>query len=1155
MLPNREKAILSICAIMKNEGPYLIEWLEFHKLVGVERFYLYNNNSTDNTLALVSPYIDKQIVVFHDWPLKRGQQIKAYIHCLEQYKTESEWIAFIDLDEFLFPTEKDNLQEILAEFIDYPAVGVNWLNFGPSGHEKKPEGLQIENYIRRSKASYEGNRHIKSIVRPEKVIAPPLNPHEFSYIDGLLAVTENFQEINGFMSETHSVEKLRINHYTTRSKEESRKKMMRGRPTTKKKRLWSHFETRHKIFDRVEDLTIQRFLPQLKKNIEANLVTFKATQKMEKNTLVKILNIKYLEPLPECLWGCQIIKPVIEEKINTYSIEIAGWILGKNSPVETIILINQGKVIRKVPVNRKSPEARKIYPENLQAKHCGFSTIVGLAGLPLKSEIIVEAILSNKTQVSIATIEFQRLTPLTSNCQPTLQPLALTCLGRSGTTWVMRLLSEHPNIIVSGGYPYEILAAQYWIHLFKVISEPANPLESTPRLHYFANKLNRIGHHPFYDFSNSYESFSWFGVDYTKQVATFCQESIDKYYQNIAKIQGKSSSLTSSKITYFAEKYHANLPHILQSLSELYSNFREIILVRDFRDVVCSMLAFNTKRNKDGFGLKKYKKPQDFVYEFAKNSVMPLLERWREYSAQVHLVRYEDLIQFPVETLSATFEYLGLENSPEIINKILEKVSQDTTQLERHQTSSNPESSIGRWQQELSPELKAVCNHVFAEVLAEFGYSKNSDIKATAIPTTQPKIPQKKTESIRELIVPIETGENTKYLATLGKIDKVLIENQFLQITGWVFFLNSMPVTGFKVSIDNIEIDNIEQTFCLPSLGVKKHHPRIKGAAKARFKLAVPLNKDQIEQYKNCLVILTPKSHGFEGSVLIEVLNPNFKIFPGDDINTSEKILHQVTHTGLKWLGYLIQRVGIKPTDSILDIGCGEGNIYYGLTSYLTHTARYEGINFSEQLIDWAKQEITSRKPNFNFQYQDIYHPIYNTKGTVPMKEFILPYPEASFDVICISNLFYHLSTIDLRHYLYQIQRVLKVGGKCLFACFLINSESQKLIANGKSSQPLVYEIEGSFCLDPELPEKTIGFQESLLIDWIKESGLTVVEKYYGSWCRRKSFTNQDLLIIEKKTELKSKFHNYQTVLEQYKSKLQKIQIEINSSKFQINQS
>ena len=48
---------LSVVAIMKNEGPYLREWIEYHKLVGVEKFYLYNNGSTDDTVEILSPYV------------------------------------------------------------------------------------------------------------------------------------------------------------------------------------------------------------------------------------------------------------------------------------------------------------------------------------------------------------------------------------------------------------------------------------------------------------------------------------------------------------------------------------------------------------------------------------------------------------------------------------------------------------------------------------------------------------------------------------------------------------------------------------------------------------------------------------------------------------------------------------------------------------------------------------------------------------------------------------------------------------------------------------------------------------------------------------------------------------------------------------------
>ncbi|NES04570.1 MAG: glycosyltransferase family 92 protein [Okeania sp. SIO2F4] len=669
-----EKCRLSICAIMKDEGSYLEEWLEFHKLVGVERFYLYDNNSTDNTQEILQFYIQNGEVIYYYWPEKPGQ-MSAYSHCLNNHRYDSEWIAFIDLDEFLFPTIAEKITDIIDEFYDVSALGVNWLNFGTSGHEKKPEGLQIENFIKRAKTSFGPNKHIKCILRPDKTVRP-LNPHQFVFSEGKV-VTENKQAINKPFSSTHSIKKIRINHYTTRSKEESMKKMMRGRATKNEQRPWSHFESKDVIFNEVEDLTIQRYIPQLKKSLA-----------------------------------------VVAEK--------------------------------------------------------------------------------------------------------------------------------------------------------------------------------------------------------------------------------------KSKVKFALEK--SNL------------------------------------------------------------------------------------------------------------------------------------------------------------------------------------------------------------LITIGNIGKVVIENQTLKLTGWIVSLNFIPISSFKVWIGGEEYRDFQQTLGIDSPRIKKAHPRLKGAEKSRFDLEILLNKIHRENYKDLLIVLIPILENYEGSFLVNVFNPSFMLPTKEYINRVKRnSSFNFQSNAFKWLGYLIQRTGLKPTDSILDIGCGIGDIAYGLAYYLKPRARYEGIDFSEKVIDWAKQEITSRKPNFNFKCHNIYHPIYNSKGNMSMTEFILPYPEASFDAICISNLFTHLSSMALRHYLHQIKRALKVGGKCLFACFLINYESQKLIADGKSSQNLVYEIEGGFCLDSELPEKTIGFQESLLIDWIKESGLTIVGKYYGSWCGRKSFTYQDLLIVEKKIELKSKLSNYQLVLEKYKSKLEKIKVKIDASKSKIN--
>ncbi|MEG4457132.1 FkbM family methyltransferase [Microcoleus sp. N9_A1] len=260
----RNKCKLSVCAILKNEAPYLIEWLEFHKIAGVERFYLYDNNSTDNPLDVVRPYIQSKEVVWHEWQIRPGQ-VQAYDHCLKTYRHESEWMAFIDLDEFLVPTEQDDLKNLLEEFAEFPAVAVNWLIFGSSGHKNRPDGLQVENFSYRSEENLDVNRHVKAIVRPEATICAT-NPHNFLYLSGQLAVTENKESVEGSFSQTHSVKKLRINHYMTRSLQESKEKMLRGIADSLLTRQWL-FE--HADRNEVEDLTIQRFVPKLKQAVDA----------------------------------------------------------------------------------------------------------------------------------------------------------------------------------------------------------------------------------------------------------------------------------------------------------------------------------------------------------------------------------------------------------------------------------------------------------------------------------------------------------------------------------------------------------------------------------------------------------------------------------------------------------------------------------------------------------------------------------------------------------------------------------------------------------------------------------------------------------------------------------------------------------------------
>lgn len=126
---------VSLCLIFKNEAPFLKEWLDYHLTVGVEHFYLYNNNSDDEFRSILSPYIDKGIVTLIEWPYDHSQ-FKAYKHCYENYRNETNWISFLDADEFFVPKYVNTIEEWLVAYDKYPAVVVHWTMFGTGGQMK-----------------------------------------------------------------------------------------------------------------------------------------------------------------------------------------------------------------------------------------------------------------------------------------------------------------------------------------------------------------------------------------------------------------------------------------------------------------------------------------------------------------------------------------------------------------------------------------------------------------------------------------------------------------------------------------------------------------------------------------------------------------------------------------------------------------------------------------------------------------------------------------------------------------------------------------------------------------------------------------------------------------------------------------------------------
>jgi hypothetical protein len=217
---------LSLCLICKDENDYLTEWLDYHILVGVERFYIFDNESRVSIRESLRDYIEKGWVVVVDAPGK-AVQLYAYDTCLRAFGKNSRWIGFIDTDEFLVPHIGLDLKELLKEYEDYGGLAVSSLFFGSNQQKTRPDAGQIASYTLRTAATFFENELIKCIVQPDKV-AIPNSPHCFVYKPQNFCVNEAKQIVDSQFFPNY-IQKIQLNHYFCRSLYEINLKLSRGR--------------------------------------------------------------------------------------------------------------------------------------------------------------------------------------------------------------------------------------------------------------------------------------------------------------------------------------------------------------------------------------------------------------------------------------------------------------------------------------------------------------------------------------------------------------------------------------------------------------------------------------------------------------------------------------------------------------------------------------------------------------------------------------------------------------------------------------------------------------------------------------------------------------------------------------------------------------
>ena len=263
---------VGICAIFKNEADYIEEWLAFHILQGVGRIILYDNNSSDDTCQRATSFaklVDLQIV---HWPDSENgfncTQRLAYFDGARRLAGLADYVAFVDIDEFVFADDYRPMGQVLAHFpADVAAIAVNQRVFGSAAQPTSTGYLVTSRFTMAAVAGHSEDHWFKTIARPDR-IAGFDSPHSVVLNLGSYVLSDGRplppRPHNPGHSSIVAQGALRLHHYILKSRQEFELKKLR----------WSGQDLRDRYTDAyfdIRDMSINAVCDERLKSLAARI--------------------------------------------------------------------------------------------------------------------------------------------------------------------------------------------------------------------------------------------------------------------------------------------------------------------------------------------------------------------------------------------------------------------------------------------------------------------------------------------------------------------------------------------------------------------------------------------------------------------------------------------------------------------------------------------------------------------------------------------------------------------------------------------------------------------------------------------------------------------------------------------------------------------